>query len=64
MCVSGQVIGAVKEGTRRAFLAGPRRLVEAVFDCDVQTSSDMLGRCAGLGVRGLRVEGLGLRVEG
>lgn len=40
---SGQVIGAVKEGTRRAFLAGPRRLVEAVFDCDVQTTSDMLG---------------------
>jgi translation elongation factor EF-G len=39
-----QVIGAVKEGSRRAFLAGPRRLIEAVFDCDVQSSSDMLGK--------------------
>jgi len=45
---SGQVIGAVKEGTRRAFLAGPRRLVEAVFDCEVQTSSDMLGKAYGV----------------
>ena len=38
------MIGAVKEGTRKAFLVGPRRLVEAVFDCELQTSSDMLGK--------------------
>jgi ribosome assembly protein 1 len=33
---------------RKAFLEGPRRLVEAVFDCDVQTSSDMLGKAYGV----------------
>ena len=41
---SGQVISAVKEGCRAALLEGPRRLVEAVFACDVQTSSEQLGK--------------------
>ena len=45
---SGQVISAVKEGCRKAFLGGQRRLIEAVFDCDVQTSSDMLGKAYGV----------------
>uniref|UniRef100_A0A7S1DM63 Elongation factor EFG domain-containing protein n=1 Tax=Hemiselmis andersenii TaxID=464988 RepID=A0A7S1DM63_HEMAN len=41
---SGQVISAVKEGCRAAFLAGERRLVEAVFDCQVTTQVDSLGK--------------------
>jgi len=41
---SGQVISAVKDGCRAAFLEGERRLVEAIFNCEVQTSADMLGK--------------------
>eukprot|EP00961_Rhodomonas_salina_P135502 1823175-Rhodomonas_salina.1 len=39
-----QVISAVKDGCRAAFLEGERRLVEAIFNCEVQTSADMLGK--------------------
>jgi len=41
---SGQVISAMREACRNAFLMGERRLVEALFDCDVQTTADMLGK--------------------
>lgn len=41
---SGQVMSTMKEACRNAFLAGERRLVEAIFTCQVQTAQDSLGK--------------------
>lgn len=62
MCVdlygpfSGQVISAMKEACRRAFLAQPTRLLAAMYSCEIQATADVLGRLyAVLGRRGGQV---------
>jgi len=40
----GQVISAVKEACRQAFLSRSVRLVEPLFLCEVQVASDVLGK--------------------
>lgn len=53
---SGQLISAMKEGCRRAFLAQPVRLMAAMYSCEIQATADALGRLyAVLGRRGGRV---------
>jgi len=43
--VSGQIITAVKEGCRKAFMeAGKVRIMEPVYKCDVQATSEVLGK--------------------
>ena len=42
--LSGQLISTVKEGCRRAFQAGPQRLVVAMYKCNIQATMDVLGR--------------------
>jgi len=41
---TGQVISTMKEGCRQAYQAGSMRLVEALYDCEVQVSSESLGK--------------------
>lgn len=41
---SGQLMSAVKEGCRRAFLLQPVRLMAAMYTCDIQTTAEVLGR--------------------
>lgn len=41
---SGQLMSAVKEGCRRAFLLQPVRLMVAMYTCDIQATADVLGR--------------------
>ena len=54
--LSGQLISAIKEGCRKAFLAQPSRLMAAMYSCDVQATADVLGRVyAVLGRRNGRV---------
>lgn len=54
--LSGQLISAMKEGSRKAFLAQPSRLMAAMYSCDVQATADVLGRVyAVLGRRNGRV---------
>lgn len=54
--LSGQLISAVKEGCRRAFMSQPMRLMAAMYSCDVQATSDVLGKVyAVLGKREGRV---------
>ena len=54
--LSGQLISAMKETCRRAFLAQPTRLMMAMYSCQIQATADVLGRLyAVLGRRGGRV---------
>ena len=54
--VSGQLMSAMKEGCRRAFLAQPVRLMAAMYSCSVLATSEVLGRLYGvLGRRGGKV---------
>lgn len=41
---SGQLMSAVKEGCRRAFLLQPVRLMVAMYTCDIQATAEVLGR--------------------
>lgn len=41
---SGQLMSAVKEGCRRAFLLQPVRLMAAMYTCDIQATAEVLGR--------------------
>lgn len=41
---SGQLMSAVKEGCRRAFLLQPVRLMAAMYSCEIQATADVLGR--------------------
>ena len=53
---SGQVISAMKEACRRAFLSQPTRLLAAMYSCEIQATADVLGRLyAVLGRRNGRV---------
>ncbi len=53
---SGQLISAVKEGCRRAFLAQPTRLMAAMYSCSILATAEVLGRLYGvLGRRNGRV---------
>ncbi|UYV72278.1 EFTUD1 [Cordylochernes scorpioides] len=40
---TGQVITAVKEGCRKAFQTQPQRLMAAMYSCDIQVTSEVLG---------------------
>lgn len=42
--MSGQVISTVKDGCRRAFQAQPQRLMSPMFSCDIQVTTDVLGK--------------------
>eukprot|EP01132_Coremiostelium_polycephalum_P011146 gene11146-13654_t len=42
--LSGQMISAVKEGCRMAFQVKPQRLMEALYLCEIQVSSNALGK--------------------
>ncbi len=42
--LSGQLISAVKEGCRRAFMSQPMRLMAAMYSCEIQATADVLGR--------------------
>ena len=54
--LGGQLISAVKEGCRKAFMAQPVRLMAAMYGCKIQATSDVLGRVYGvLGKRQGRV---------
>lgn len=54
--LGGQLISAVKEGCRKAFMAQPVRLMAAMYKCKIQATSDVLGRVYGvLGKRQGRV---------
>ena len=54
--VSGQLVSAMKEGCRRAFLAQPARLMAAMYSCSVLATSEVLGKLYGvLGRRGGKV---------
>lgn len=53
---SGQLISAMKEGCRRAFLAQPARLMVAMYTSSILATADVLGRVYGvLGRRNGRV---------
>ena len=53
---SGQLISAIKEGCRRAFLSQPTRLMAAMYTCDILATADVLGKLyAVLGRRNGRV---------
>ena len=54
--LGGQLISAMKEGCRKAFMAQPVRLMAAMYGCKIQATSDVLGRVYGvLGKRQGRV---------
>lgn len=40
---SGQIVSAMKDGCRKAFDSNPRRLVEAMYKCDIQTPINIIG---------------------
>lgn len=53
---SGQLISAMKEGCRRAFLLQPTRLMAAMYTCDILATAEVLGKLyAVLGRRNGRV---------
>ena len=53
---SGQLISAMKEGCRKAFLAQPARLMVAMYSCNILATAEVLGRLYGvLGRRNGRV---------
>ena len=54
--LSGQLISAVKEGCRRAFMSQPMRLMAAMYSCEIQATAEVLGKVyAVLGKREGRV---------
>lgn len=42
--LSGQIMAAVKEGCRRTFGLQPMRLMAAMYTCQIQATSDVLGK--------------------
>ena len=53
---SGQLISAMKEGCRKAFLAQPARIMAAMYSCNILATAEVLGRLYGvLGRRNGRV---------
>ncbi|CAL8086475.1 unnamed protein product [Orchesella dallaii] len=41
---SGQIMSAVKEGCRKAFQCQPQRLMVAMYSCNIQVNSEVLGK--------------------
>ena len=41
---SGMLISTVKEACRKAFSLGHKRLLAAMYTCDIQASMDVLGK--------------------
>ena len=46
--LSGQIISAVKDGCRQAFLLQPARLMAAMYTCNIQTPAYVLGKMYGV----------------
>uniref|UniRef100_A0A671UE21 Elongation factor-like 1 n=1 Tax=Sparus aurata TaxID=8175 RepID=A0A671UE21_SPAAU len=46
--VSGQLIAAMKEACRHAFLAQPQRLMAAMYTCEIMATAEVLGRVYGV----------------
>lgn len=46
--VAGQIIGAMRDGIRQAFLKWSPRLMLAMYDCEIQTTAEALGRVYGV----------------
>ncbi|XP_057305551.1 elongation factor-like GTPase 1 isoform X1 [Hydractinia symbiolongicarpus] len=46
--LSGQYISAVREGCRCAVMAQPMRLMAAMYSCEIQATSDVLGKMYGV----------------
>lgn len=46
--LSGQIISAVKDGCRQAFMLQPARLMAAMYSCKIQTPADVLGKMYGV----------------
>ncbi|XP_063679742.1 elongation factor-like GTPase 1 [Bolinopsis microptera] len=46
--IAGQIVSAVKEGCRQAFLKKPCRLMIAMYKCEVQATAEVLGRVYGV----------------
>jgi ribosome assembly protein 1 len=44
----GQIMSAVKEGCRKAFNSQERRLVEAMYKCDIQATNETVGNVYGV----------------
>ncbi|XP_073977955.1 elongation factor-like GTPase 1 isoform X2 [Rhodnius prolixus] len=42
--LSGQIMSAVKDGCRRSFQAQPQRLMAAMYTCNIQANSEVLGK--------------------
>lgn len=54
--MSGQIISTVKECCRKAFQAQPQRLMSPMFSCDIQVTTEVLGKMyAVLGRRNGRI---------
>lgn len=54
--MSGQIISTVKECCRKSFQAQPQRLMSPMFSCDIQVTTEVLGRMyAVLGRRNGRI---------
>lgn len=41
----GQIISSVKEGCRKAFQSQPQRLMAAMYNCSIQVSGEVVGKC-------------------
>ena len=46
--LSGQLISVVKEGCRRAFMSQPMRLMAAMYSCEIQATTEVLGKMYGV----------------
>lgn len=42
---TGQIMSTVKEACRKAFQVKPQRLMSAMYSCNIQVTTDMLGKC-------------------
>jgi ribosome assembly protein 1 len=42
--LTGQIMSAVKDGCRRAFMNQPQRLMAAMYNCSIQVSGEVVGK--------------------
>ena len=45
---SGLLIATMKEACRKVYLSGHKRLLAAMYSCNIQTSADVLGKLYGI----------------
>ncbi len=43
--LTGQIMSAVKDGCRRAFMNQAQRLMAAMYNCSIQVSGEVVGKC-------------------